>query len=526
MGRSIIRSKIFAKQNIPSTGGGGGSAISVYDDGTLLTSSATSFDFTGLNVTATNSGSAVTVNVNNYQAITSASLYAAMVSSQLVPARTYLITDSPLFGFNIYTVALAVNKLDPRAVIYTSSLRRLDGVYDVASNTVFKVYDNEFNNTIEGWANIQAYDSASGFSNNQWSDNHIDQNSVIYMNSATGASGGVATFSGNTVLNNSILDLRSASIEEVSNNTIINKSTLYLRDTYSNTTSGAKNYVKNNFISRSDVFLRGTGFLNINDNTIINSSSLQMESLAFSGLIDNTINDTFINAGAYPSGGGRIENTSHNILANSTLNLDPSTNIDTFERNHINNTTLTLGDPLGYSHTYNVINNSTIQNYNCSLNNCTIDGMGNLTTAITAFLDTGELYNGCNYRYMEDSTFYVSYDVDDVAIYDAGTERLSIPSGHEIWIGKITCYSSGGSGTVTIKDISNFPTTQKVNLFTGSSITKLRLVTTSGFFKFPASYTLPYDLQTVYDFLYLDGRPSPIGAAGGTEAVVLHSQLY
>ena len=51
MGRSIIRSKIFAKQNLPSTGGGGGgSAISVSDEGTLLTSGVTSFNFTGYEI--------------------------------------------------------------------------------------------------------------------------------------------------------------------------------------------------------------------------------------------------------------------------------------------------------------------------------------------------------------------------------------------------------------------------------------------------------------------------------------------
>jgi hypothetical protein len=47
--------------NLPS---GGGSAITVSDEGTNLTSNATSFNFTGSGVTATNSGGAVTVNVS------------------------------------------------------------------------------------------------------------------------------------------------------------------------------------------------------------------------------------------------------------------------------------------------------------------------------------------------------------------------------------------------------------------------------------------------------------------------------
>jgi len=44
---------------------GGGSAISVSDEGTLLTSTATSFNFVGANVTATNTSGAVTVTVTS-----------------------------------------------------------------------------------------------------------------------------------------------------------------------------------------------------------------------------------------------------------------------------------------------------------------------------------------------------------------------------------------------------------------------------------------------------------------------------
>jgi hypothetical protein len=43
--------------------GGGGSSIAVYDEGTLLTSGVTSFNFTGAGVTATAATNAVTVNI-------------------------------------------------------------------------------------------------------------------------------------------------------------------------------------------------------------------------------------------------------------------------------------------------------------------------------------------------------------------------------------------------------------------------------------------------------------------------------
>jgi hypothetical protein len=48
---------------VPFSGGGG--AIAVYDEGSLITSTASSFDFTGVGVTATAIGNAVTINIPN-----------------------------------------------------------------------------------------------------------------------------------------------------------------------------------------------------------------------------------------------------------------------------------------------------------------------------------------------------------------------------------------------------------------------------------------------------------------------------
>jgi hypothetical protein len=52
-----------ALQEIGAGGIGGGSAITAKDEGTTLTTAATSFDFVGAGVTATNTGGAVTVTV-------------------------------------------------------------------------------------------------------------------------------------------------------------------------------------------------------------------------------------------------------------------------------------------------------------------------------------------------------------------------------------------------------------------------------------------------------------------------------
>jgi len=46
-----------------STGGGGGSALTIQDEGSTLTSGATQINFVGAGVTATNSGTSVTVTI-------------------------------------------------------------------------------------------------------------------------------------------------------------------------------------------------------------------------------------------------------------------------------------------------------------------------------------------------------------------------------------------------------------------------------------------------------------------------------
>lgn len=55
--------KILASLPDINTGGGGGSAIAVLDEGVLLTAGVTSFNFTGSGITATAVGTLVTVNV-------------------------------------------------------------------------------------------------------------------------------------------------------------------------------------------------------------------------------------------------------------------------------------------------------------------------------------------------------------------------------------------------------------------------------------------------------------------------------
>lgn len=61
--RALSAAEIFAMYDLMQGGGGGGGAITVKEEGTTLTTAATSIDFVGATVTATNSGGAVTVTV-------------------------------------------------------------------------------------------------------------------------------------------------------------------------------------------------------------------------------------------------------------------------------------------------------------------------------------------------------------------------------------------------------------------------------------------------------------------------------
>lgn len=127
MGRAIIRSKIFAKQNIPGTGGGGGgSAITVYDEGVSLTTNVTSFNFTGLGIDATAAGNAVTVNVDNHTVIEVKNATAAVIPKGAVcylnPSGTsathpeILLASATSEATSSKTIGVAHSNINPGAV--------------------------------------------------------------------------------------------------------------------------------------------------------------------------------------------------------------------------------------------------------------------------------------------------------------------------------------------------------------------------------------------------------------------------
>ena len=99
-------------------GGGGGSALTVYDEGSSLSSSVTSIDFVGDGVTATHSGSAVTVTVgSSFPSRTTT----AVTTSSIANAVT---ADTVFTGFKGYVLYKITTSAAAWVRLYTDTASR------------------------------------------------------------------------------------------------------------------------------------------------------------------------------------------------------------------------------------------------------------------------------------------------------------------------------------------------------------------------------------------------------------------
>lgn len=96
---------------------GGGGAIVVKNEGTIITTNATSFDFVGADVNATAIGGDVTINVqSSFVLLNYATLQTLVLTNALVPSQQYLITDaifvnSPVENVPIVVEAITTNEI-------------------------------------------------------------------------------------------------------------------------------------------------------------------------------------------------------------------------------------------------------------------------------------------------------------------------------------------------------------------------------------------------------------------------------
>lgn len=672
MGRSIIRSKIFAKQNLPSTGGGGGgSAISVSDEGTLLTSGVTSFNFTGYGVTASAVGNAVTVTVDNHLAIqvknatgspvvkgtvcylktgsssatvpeilladatseatssktlgiihttipngqtgllvvngelegtgsepldTSAytigtKLWLSTTPGQvtdvppvfpnhtvfighvtrsqsnngrilveiqngfemselhdtkftslanrdvmmydsttgprpfwynqkmvisntaffisafeagglLITGATYLVTDSPA-GWTILLEATSPNTFNPKGVAIYSGCK-MDCWYDLAANTPFKIYDPKYNNTVEGWSNIQNFK----WNNPGWIHNYICGRSTIYIDGSTGS----FNFCFNTITEESVIYLQGTLCSgEITHNTLSGKSSLNLQEAVISLN------VKYNNLYSGSVSLTNASFDDFSDNEIYVSTT-----------VVNLVASTF---GSF----------ARNLIKSSALNMS-STNFGSFSYNDISDSTITsfLFSDFSYnkvfdsdiilSFTYSNTHNFITQSYfdlgnETTIQNCHIDRLG--FAGSLSLMYTAITYIGCSYTLNAESTFYVEYSLDNPAIYSS--KILTMQNGNlgdGTFIGKIIL--AGSAGSYDIEQIIHYPANNFLTFVIKEVGTFVSFTDAAVFFILydPWNITGKVSISKPLDYCTFSGIASPIRTAPLGQMVLIDNKNY
>lgn len=94
-----------------------GTPLAIYNEGTLLTPTATSIDFVGNLINATVIGNSVTVNVANpFISVTNAQLLTLIGANQIIPNQNYLVTNAIFCNTTNETVNVAVQGITNNTV--------------------------------------------------------------------------------------------------------------------------------------------------------------------------------------------------------------------------------------------------------------------------------------------------------------------------------------------------------------------------------------------------------------------------
>lgn len=115
---------------------GGGGAIVVKNEGTIITSNATSFDFVGADVNATAIGGDVTINVqSSFVLVTYAQLQTLVSTNALVPSQEYLVSDAIFINTNgIQYVPIVIEAITTNKVTLSGSGIFLNADYQKVGN--------------------------------------------------------------------------------------------------------------------------------------------------------------------------------------------------------------------------------------------------------------------------------------------------------------------------------------------------------------------------------------------------------
>lgn len=114
---------------------GGGGAIVVKNEGTIITTNATSFNYVGADVTATAIGGDVTVSIqSNFAIVTYAQLQVLISTNALVPSQQYLISDAIFTTTVLETVPIVVTAITTNEISLCGSGIFLNADYQAVGN--------------------------------------------------------------------------------------------------------------------------------------------------------------------------------------------------------------------------------------------------------------------------------------------------------------------------------------------------------------------------------------------------------
>lgn len=504
-------------------------SISVSDEGTLLTSGVTSFNFVGSVINASNLGSAVTVTVSLSDTVSNATLLGLMSGGTLAPGRIYRILDCPYLPGGFWIRAINSTQLETIGTLIetiSGTDYYISAWYDAAINDFVKIYEPVFNNTVEGVVNIYNFYKdicGNSFINSNVVGNYIDSSSALLTNASTV----IGQIIGNSITDKSVLDLQNSTLVEFNDN-IITNSFVHLAGAY----FGGP--FTNNTITQASVldFQACTGVNAFYDNKIGKSTILSQTVTHVDDFSQNEIWRSSLDFGTYSGGNaGDLTRFSRNVIKNSIINLGVS-QMGAFDENFIISTDLVI--KVSYQDfNYNSIADSAIYcDGQVTMQSCTVEGMGDYINTSYASINPkipggGNFsYYGSNFRYKEDSTFVKYYDLNDPGIFNGGVFTFEL--GDELWVGKAICYDSASSlGTFTIQQIVNPNIRSRVWFYKDKA--------TMGILEIDASLALivnpvPYvggiiQLTTEFDFVKFEIY-DPTGAVPYANPTVVDYQLY
>jgi len=207
-----------------------------------------------------------------YELITVAALQALVAANNMVQGTFYQITDvTP--DWQVVMLAESTSELSTQGQgIYQNSLYT-EAYYSLNTNTLEKIYDPTYRNSVAGSLNIAAF---------PWNLTAYNNNEIDATSSFIGFPALLTSFSGNRILQGSTIDITNVTVTSVDNNNVLSGSTLSM-------IGATVNIVSNNYIyDGSTLFIDGfTNNGNITNNTIADSTSLLWNTLDCNGSISN-----------------------------------------------------------------------------------------------------------------------------------------------------------------------------------------------------------------------------------------------